>query len=295
MSRNTNSKTTNRRPNVVVILDGRSDTIDPRLLPVLEQAGYSVHPLASERPRLPMITRLKPLAVLFNVARRDTNAYELAAAVREELKRKGVVRIGIFGADERTESPDLENFDYCFVKPVNEGSLLAAINRDVPAEAVFWGPRAVAQTAPHRTLIIDDHIPLAEATAEFMRCEGLQVRIASTGRDALEIAAAFRPEIVLCDIMLPDMPGLDLAYALRASPGAKKAVIALHSAMNESDLRAFYSHAPVDMFLTKPLTKEMLDALLSKLKLLQRSVPSMLSRVDQKTGMLKLAKSRRAG
>jgi CheY-like chemotaxis protein len=137
----------------------------------------------------------------------------------------------------------------------NEADLLSASDQGVPAP-------------PHRALIIDDYVPLAEATAEFMRCEGLEVQIASTGRDALEIAAAFQPDIVLCDSILPDMPGPDLASALRESAGAKNAVIALHSAMNESDLRACYSDAPVDMFLPKPLTKEQLDALLSQLKFL---------------------------
>ncbi len=135
---------------------------------------------------------------------------------------------------------------------------------------------------------------LAEATAEFMRCEGLEVRIASTGRDALEIAAAFQPDFVLCDVMLPDMPGSDLASALRASAGARNALIALHSAMHESDLRACYSDAPVDMFLPKPITKEKLDALLSQLEFLQRSAPAMPSRAEQKAGMLKPVKSKRA-
>ena len=58
-----------------------------------------------------------------------------------------------------------------------------------------------------RVLLIEDHAPLAEATAEFIRSKGLDVRIASTGREALETAAVFHPEIVLCDLSLPDMPG----------------------------------------------------------------------------------------
>src|SRR4029453_6377681 len=86
-----------------------------------------------------------------------------------------------------------------------------------------------------RVLLIEDHAPLAEATAEFIRSKDLDVRIASTGREALEIAAGFHPEIVLCDMRLPDMPGLDVARALREMPRAKDAVIAMHSAMTEPD------------------------------------------------------------
>jgi CheY-like chemotaxis protein len=50
------------------------------------------------------------------------------------------------------------------------------------------------------------------------------------------MAPAFQPEIVLCDFYLPDIPGLDVARAVRAIPGVESAVIAMHSAMSESDL-----------------------------------------------------------
>jgi len=118
-----------------------------------------------------------------------------------------------------------------------------------------------------RVLLIEDHGPLAEATAEFMRNKGLDVRIASTGREALETAAAFHPEIVMSDIMLPDMTGLEVARALRAMPGAKDAVIAMHSAMTESDLGPLSRQvSAVNLFLSKPITEEKLNTLISELK-----------------------------
>jgi CheY-like chemotaxis protein len=143
------------------------------------------------------------------------------------------------------------------LKPVDEGVLVAAIR----------------QRAPYRVLLIEDHALLAEATAELMRFEGLEVRIASTGKVALELAAAFQPEIVLCDLRLPDMLGLDVARALRAGPGMKHALIAMHTAMSESDLRVLERHtdAPVNVFLSKPLTVEKIEALVSQLEVLQRS------------------------
>ena len=101
-----------------------------------------------------------------------------------------------------------------------------------------------------------------------MRNKGLDVRIASTGREALETAAVFHPEIVLSDLMLPDMSGLDVARALRATPGAKDALIAMISAMTESDLGPLTGQvgSAVNLFLSKPITEEKLDTLLSGLK-----------------------------
>ena len=63
---------------------------------------------------------------------------------------------------------------------------------------------------PVRVLIVEDHAELAEATAEFLRVAGLDARIVSDGNSAVEVAEAFRPQIVLCDLRLSDLSGLDV-------------------------------------------------------------------------------------
>ena len=122
-------------------------------------------------------------------------------------------------------------------------------------------------------LLIEDNAELAEATAEFLRSEGLEVLIAATGNSGLEMAEAFQPEIVLCDISLPDMAGLDVARVLREAPGTKDALIVMHTALSERDLRTFERQPveSVNLFLPKPLTPEKLDTILARLNVLQRS------------------------
>jgi CheY-like chemotaxis protein len=123
-------------------------------------------------------------------------------------------------------------------------------------------------TGKIRVLLVEDHSVLAEAIAEFLRLSGLDVQVAGTGEEALQAVRAFRPEIVLCDLRLPDMSGVDLLRRLRASPWAKNAVLAVHTAMGEFDLRRMEREANVqaDLFLTKPLTQEKLRRLLDGLK-----------------------------
>jgi CheY-like chemotaxis protein len=136
------------------------------------------------------------------------------------------------------------------------------------------GGEFACRTRRHRVLLIEDHAELAEATAEFMRSKGLEVLIASTGDSGLEMAERFQPEIVLCDLSLPDMTGLDVARALRAIPGAKEALIAVHTAFGERDIRTFERQPGgfVNVFVSKPLTSEKLDAILSQLNARRRSV-----------------------
>jgi CheY-like chemotaxis protein len=120
----------------------------------------------------------------------------------------------------------------------------------------------------HRVLLIEDHQPLADATAEFLQAYGLDVKIASTGYEALEIASAIEPEIVLCDLKLPDMDGVEVARALRGMPGGTNLVIVLHTAMIEmlACARDWPDAAAVDRILPKPITTEALDALVAQLE-----------------------------
>ena len=119
----------------------------------------------------------------------------------------------------------------------------------------------------HRVLLVEDFEPLAEATAEFIREEGLDVRIAFNGHEALKLAPTFQPEIVLCDMWLPDMSGYEVAQALRDVPGVKDAVIAIHTAMNDTNLQMLNQgmDSVVDQYLSKPITSEKLDALVLEL------------------------------
>jgi two-component system OmpR family response regulator len=122
-------------------------------------------------------------------------------------------------------------------------------------------------------LLVEDHAAVAEATAEFLRLHGLDVRIAASGFEALKMVEEFHPVLVLCDISLPDMTGLDVARALRARGGAADLLLAMLTAMHAADLgeleRETNIHG-VDLYLSKPLTSEALTDLLSRLDVLQR-------------------------
>jgi CheY-like chemotaxis protein len=133
--------------------------------------------------------------------------------------------------------------------------------------------RPFQQSSGCRVLLVEDNADLAEATAEFIRAAGMEVRIASSGSDALEIAGAFHPEIVLCDMRLPDMPGLYVLQALRSMESGKDVLLVIYSAMAEYDLRLLertMDSSTVDVFLSKPITSESLDMLRSRLHGMRR-------------------------
>ena len=125
-----------------------------------------------------------------------------------------------------------------------------------------------------RVLLVEDNADSAEVTALFIGASGLEVLIASSGQDALELAGTFHPEIVLCDLTLPDMSGLDVLQAMRSQESIKDALLVIFSARGERDLRLLertVDPSAVDFFLSKPITREDLDMLLSQLHGSRRS------------------------
>ena len=120
---------------------------------------------------------------------------------------------------------------------------------------------------PTRLLLIEDHFDLANATADFLREWGLEVRIAESGKQALEMATAFRPQIVLSDLTLPDISGLEVIRRLRAGSKTGIALFVVYTAMARVDIDALEEAfaGEVDLFLSKPLTDRAVNELLGRL------------------------------
>jgi CheY-like chemotaxis protein len=124
-----------------------------------------------------------------------------------------------------------------------------------------------ASQNPTRLLLIEDHLDLANVTADFLREWGLEVRIAESGKQALEMATAFCPQIILSDLTLPDISGLEVIRLLRADSKSGIALFVVYTAMARVDIDALEEAfaGEVDLFLSKPLTDRAVNELLGRL------------------------------
>jgi PAS domain S-box-containing protein len=116
-----------------------------------------------------------------------------------------------------------------------------------------------------RVLVVEDNVDAAESVALLMRMSSHDVRVAHTGPDGLEVAVAFRPQIVLMDIGLPGMDGYEVARRLRQHADLKGVrLIALTGYGRESDLQRS-QEAGFDHHLVKPVNPLKLLELLATL------------------------------
>ena len=114
-----------------------------------------------------------------------------------------------------------------------------------------------------RILIVDDHRDGAEATCAMLRILGATVRVAQTGRAALDCLDQFSPDTMLLDLGLPDMDGCAVARQVRATPAhARMLLIALTGWGDDQDYRRT-REAGFDHHLLKPADFHTLRGLLT--------------------------------
>ncbi len=112
---------------------------------------------------------------------------------------------------------------------------------------------------PMRVLYVEDEVILAIMTAACIEEHGHEVALAHDGREGLERARAFRPDVVVTDYMMPGMDGLALVRALRQE--GIDAPVVLTTAIPERQFPAD-ALAEVDAYLGKPFEDDrLLDAL----------------------------------
>jgi PAS domain S-box-containing protein len=120
-----------------------------------------------------------------------------------------------------------------------------------------------AMQHPRRVLVVDDNLDAAASMVALLQAAGHHVREAHDGREGLRLAVECEPEIILLDIGMPGMTGLDVARELRrrARQPAPR-IIAVTGWGQEKD-RALTREAGFDFHLTKPVNHRELDVLLT--------------------------------
>jgi two-component system KDP operon response regulator KdpE len=111
-----------------------------------------------------------------------------------------------------------------------------------------------------RVLLVEDDPGLARALAITLRARAYEVSLAGTGRAALDLAASHPPDLVILDLGLPDLDGVEVVQALR---GWTSVPIVVLSARHDSHEKVHALDAGADDYVTKPFG---MDELLARLR-----------------------------
>ena len=119
---------------------------------------------------------------------------------------------------------------------------------------------------PRRVLVVDDNEDAANSLAMILKLGGHETASVYTAVDALERAAAFRPDVVLLDIGLPGMDGYEVAQKMRELPGLRDIRLVAVTGYGRSDDRMRARDAGFDDHLTKPVEFAVLERTLAGIR-----------------------------
>jgi two-component system OmpR family response regulator len=114
------------------------------------------------------------------------------------------------------------------------------------------------QTEMHRVLVVDDEPNIVDVITMALRFQGFEVAEAGTGAEALSQVRAFRPHLVVLDVMLPDMEGFDVAERLGAQRADVPIIFLTARDSTEDKVRGLTTGG--DDYVTKPFSLEELVA-----------------------------------
>ena len=132
-----------------------------------------------------------------------------------------------------------------------------------------------------RILVVEDEADIRANVVRILRMEGFEVLEAENGRIGLDVARAHRPELVLSDLMMPELDGYGLLEALRADPLTVATPFIFLSARADRSDRRKGMNLGADDYLGKPFSRdELMDAVWARIKRIQAiglSTPPVLS------------------
>lgn len=116
-----------------------------------------------------------------------------------------------------------------------------------------------------RIVVVDDLQDAADSLATMLRMMGHEARTAYDGADAVQVAMAFKPEVVFLDIGLPKMNGYEAARSIRAQLGAARVILVALTGWGQEHDRRNAADAGFDHHLTKPVDPHTVEALIASL------------------------------
>ncbi len=115
-----------------------------------------------------------------------------------------------------------------------------------------------------RVLIVDDNRDGADALGLLVEVLGNQVHVTYGGTQALDVATAFRPDLMFVDLLMPDMDGCSLVKRIRQTPAFAHTKIVAITGQKDNEHKARAMKAGFDAYLVKPATldeiKQVLDS-----------------------------------
>ena len=174
----------------------------------LGEEGYKVVFANSGAEGLALARKLRPSVITLDVMMPSMDGWAVLSALKQDPELAEIPVVMVTIVEDRNLAYTLGATDY-LVKPFDRSRLLSVIERYCPKHA---------EHAEHFVLLVEDDAMTREMTQRMLEKEGWHAVLASNGREALECVTRRRPELILLDLMMPEMDGFQFLDELAKRP-----------------------------------------------------------------------------
>ena len=182
----------------------------------LEGEGYQVAVATDGESGIAAARMKVPDAIILDVLLPGIDGWEVLRRLKADPALRDTPVVVVTVVDERNVAMSLGAVDY-FLKPVRPEALLARL-----AQYTFTTKVKVGRV---RVLAIDDDPAARDLVTNALRPEGFDVVAAASGREGLDLALEDPPDLVICDLLMPDMDGYEVVERLHANEATKDVTI----------------------------------------------------------------------
>ncbi len=258
------SRTEIRAPEFARILVIEDDRAAAHLLQsYLTSAGYDVVLCDQPGRALEIAAELHPSAITMDIVMKPINGWELLSSFKADPRTAEIPVVLVTIIDQPATGASLGADEY-IVKPVKKATLLAAVERCLNQR------KTIGRTRP--ILVVEDDAPTREFVAELLSKRGYLVTTAADGAEARSQVAASLPELVILDLILPEVSGFQLLAEWRTNSRTADLPIFVLTSKDLTTEEQQYIRMHTALLLQKQQPWE--EALIAQLR---RSIPGVLS------------------
>ena len=213
------------KPPVILVADN-DPAVKERIEPFLSHAGYEVVIAASAQEALRKAVQLQPLAVLIDTQLPPNGGSGLVYDLRRESKTKDIPIVLTSKVNKESLPFDIGQADF-LTKPIDRQQLLQMM---VKFDLLADGKRG--KKTPSSILIVDDDPQNIRLVKAMLKPFNMEVMVADGGKAGLELALKKKPDLIILDLMMPDVDGFEVVSKLREDPAGSQIPILIYTAKN---------------------------------------------------------------
>jgi signal transduction histidine kinase/DNA-binding response OmpR family regulator len=196
----------------------------------LSGAGYRTEVASTGTQALAKAADLKPAAITLDIILPEVDGWEVMTKLKSDETTSSIPIVVASIVDNPELGIALGAIDY-FVKPVDASTLIQRLNN--------LGVKRQGAQDKVRVLVVDDERINRDWLTKALEPAGFTVTEAAGGREGIELAKSMKPDLVLLDLMMPEVTGFDVVEALRADAATREMPIMVITAANltEADKR----------------------------------------------------------